>query len=166
MSRSKSELSLTQRLLIDYVKFKTNNNHKFFAKNDKIAQALDLTEASAKVMINTLIRKGYLIKQVDEHGRRYLSYSGKEYKPLFENMQDVDKKVLKQEMEYHKNWHIEYEKQLARANRDNEYFQDELMKVRKRVWDLEYIFYVNGCTPEQLDEIIKQAKEQKINIPQ
>lgn len=36
MSRSKSALSITQRLLIDYVKFKTNHNFKFFAKNDKI----------------------------------------------------------------------------------------------------------------------------------
>lgn len=37
MSRSKSALSITQRLLIDYIKFKTNHNFKFFAKNDKIS---------------------------------------------------------------------------------------------------------------------------------
>lgn len=160
MSRSKSALSITQRLLIDYVKFKTNHNFKFFAKNDKIAQALDLTEASAKVMINTLVKEGYLVKQLDEHGRRYLSYSGKEYKPLFENMADVDKKILKQDMEYHENWHNEYKKQLDAARNDNDYLHDQIIKVGQRVYDLEHIFYANGCTPEQLEEIIKQTKGQ------
>ena len=40
MSKSKAELSITKRLLLDFIKYKTNNNHTFFMGNDKIAAAL------------------------------------------------------------------------------------------------------------------------------
>lgn len=59
MSKSKAELSITKRLLLDFIKYKTNNNHIFFMGNDKIAAALGLTVNSAKVMVNELIREGY-----------------------------------------------------------------------------------------------------------
>ena len=51
MSKSKAELSITKRLLLDFIKYKTNNNHTFFMGNDKIAAALGLTVNSAKVMV-------------------------------------------------------------------------------------------------------------------
>lgn len=54
MSKSKAELSITKRLLLDFIKYKTNNNHTFFMGNDKIAAALGLTVNSAKVMVNEL----------------------------------------------------------------------------------------------------------------
>lgn len=47
--------------------------------NDKIAAALGLTVNSAKVMVNELIREGYLLKSTDIHGRRVLNFSGKPY---------------------------------------------------------------------------------------
>lgn len=65
MSKSKAELSITKRLLLDFIKYKTNNNHTFFMGNDKIAAALGLTVNSAKVMVNELIREGYLLKSTD-----------------------------------------------------------------------------------------------------
>ena len=77
---------------------------------------------------------------------------------MFENMTDVDKKVLKQDMEYHENWHKEYKKQLDAANSNNDYLHDRLIKAEQRLYDLEHIFYANGCTSEQLEEIIKQTK--------
>lgn len=79
MSKSKAELSITKRLLLDFIKYKTNNNHQFFMGNDKIAMALGLTVNSAKVRVNELIREGYLLKSTDNHGRRVLSLSGKSY---------------------------------------------------------------------------------------
>lgn len=42
MSKSKAELSITKRLLLDFIKYKTNNNHTFFMGNDKIAASLGL----------------------------------------------------------------------------------------------------------------------------
>lgn len=65
MSKSKAELPITKRLLLDFIKYKTNNNHTFFMGNDKIAAALGLTVNSAKVMVNELIREGYLLKSTD-----------------------------------------------------------------------------------------------------
>ena len=95
MSKAKYDLSVTQRLFLDYVKFKTHNNIPFFMGNEKIADALDLTVNSAKIMVNTLVRGGYLNKEKDKSGRRVLSLTSKEYKPLFEDLRNIDKKLLK-----------------------------------------------------------------------
>lgn len=121
MSKSKSTLSITERLLLDFIKFKTNRNFKFFMNNEKIALALDLTPNSAKVMVNKLAREGYLIKEQDNHGRRVLSLSGKAYTPLFIDLRNVEKKLILLELanyqrdaEYYKQ---QYELEKARADR-------------------------------------------------
>lgn len=98
MSKSKATLSITERLLLDFIKYKTNNNHKFFMGNDKIAMALGLTVNSAKVMINSLIREGYLIKSMDTHGRRILELSDKPYLTIAcVDLSNVDKRIILQE---------------------------------------------------------------------
>ena len=97
MSKSKATLSITERLLLDFIKYKTNNNHKFFMGNDKIAMALGLTVNSAKVMINGLIREGYLIKSMDTHGRRMLELSDKPYLTIAcVDLSNVDKRIILQ----------------------------------------------------------------------
>ena len=65
MSKSKATLSITERVLLDFIKFKTNRNFKFFMSNDKIALALELTPNSAKVMVNKLVRESYLVREQD-----------------------------------------------------------------------------------------------------
>lgn len=122
MSKSKAELSITKRLLLDFIKYKTNNNHTFFMGNDKIAAALGLTVNSAKVMVNELIREGYLIKSTDIHGRRVLNLSGKSYLTIScVDLSNIDKRILAQEVlnyqrdaEYYKQ---QYELEKARADR-------------------------------------------------
>ena len=122
MSKSKAELSITKRLLLDFIKYKTNNNHTFFMGNDKIAAALGLTVNSAKVMVNELIREGYLLKSTDIHGRRVLSLSDKPYLTIScVDLSNIDKRILAQEVlncqrdaEYYKQ---QYELEKARADR-------------------------------------------------
>ena len=121
MSKSKATLSITERLLLDFIKFKTNHNFKFFMNNEKIALALDLTPNSVKVMVNKLVRKGYLIKEHDNHDRRVISLSGKAYTPLFVALRNVEKKMILLELanyqrdaEYYKQ---QYELEKARADR-------------------------------------------------
>jgi len=122
MSKSKAVLSITKRLLLDFIKYKTNNNHTFFMGNDKIAAALGLTVNSAKVMVNELIREGYLLKSTDIHGRRVLSLSGKPYLTIScVDLSNIDKRILAQEVlnyqrdaEYYKQ---QYELEKARADR-------------------------------------------------
>ncbi len=122
MSKSKAELSITKRLLLDFIKYKTNNNHTFFMGNDKIAAALGLTVNSAKVMVNELIREGYLLKSTDTHDRRVLNLSGKPYLTIScVDLSNIDKRILAQEVlnyqrdaEYYKQ---QYELEKARADR-------------------------------------------------
>lgn len=122
MSKSKAELSITKRLLLDFIKYKTNNNHQFFMGNDKIAMALGLTINSAKVLVNELIREGYLLKSTDTHGRRVLNLSGKPYLTIScVDLSNIDKKIIAQEAanyqrdaEYYKH---QYELEKSRADR-------------------------------------------------
>lgn len=131
MSKSKAELSITKRLLLDFIKYKTNNNHTFFMGNDKIAAALGLTVNSAKVMVNELIREGYLLKSTDTHGRRVLNLSGKPYLTIScVDLSNIDKRILAQEVlnyqrdaEYYKQ---QYKLERARADR----LAEDLTKLR------------------------------------
>ena len=135
MSKSKAELSITKRLLLDFIKdfikYKTNNNHTFFMGNDKIAAALGLTVNSAKVMVNELIREGYFLKSTDIHGRRVLNLSGKPYLTIScVDLSNIDKKIIAQEAanyqrdaEYYKQ---QYELEKARADR----LAEEMLKLK------------------------------------
>ena len=99
--------------------------------NDKIAAALGLTVNSAKVMVNELIREGFLIKSTDTHDRRVLNLSGKPYLTIScVDLSNIDKRILAQEVlnyqrdaEYYKQ---QYELEKARADR----LAEELEKLR------------------------------------
>lgn len=178
MSKSKSDLSITKRVLLDYIKYKTQNGHQFFANNDYVAKGLDLTENTAKTFINNLIRDGYLYKEVDKLGRRILSLTGKEYRPLFEDMRNIDKKVLKEDRDNFErenkylNEQLSYEtahcEQLsnqktelvlsnAELTQRVQKLEEELSSLKKRVSSLENIFYQNGMSRNQLEELIQQS---------
>lgn len=134
MSKSKAALSITKRLLLDFIKYKTNNNHTFFMGNGKIAMALGLTVNSAKVLVNELIREGYLVKSTDTHGRRVLNLSGKPYLTIScVDLSNIDKKIIAQEAlnyqrdaEYYKK---QYEQEKARADR----LEKEYTKLRLKI---------------------------------
>ncbi len=176
MSKSKSELSITKRVLLDFVKFKTQNGHQFFASNEYIAKGLDLTESTAKTFVNDLIRDGYLYKEIDKTGKRILSLTGKEYKPLFEDMRNMDKKILKEDRDNFQRDNKYLNEQLAQeiaykerysqenteliwSNQELTYrvqnLDKEIATLKQRVSALENIFYSNGVTKEQLESMIK-----------
>ncbi|MBP5344271.1 MAG: hypothetical protein J6Y85_04285 [Alphaproteobacteria bacterium] len=176
MSKSKSDLSITKRVLLDYVKYKTQNGHPFFASNEYIALGLDLTVSTAKTFVNDLIRDGYLYKEIDKKGKRILSLTGKEYKPLFEDMRDVDKKILKEDRDNFMRDNKYLNDQLSQETARNEQLvnertdlvlsnqeltvrvqklEAELATLKHRVSALENIFYSNGVTKEQLEQMLK-----------
>ena len=180
MSKSKSDLSITKRVLLDFIKYKTQNGHQFFASNDYVAKGLDLTANTAKTFVNDLIRDGYLYKEIDKQGRRILSLTGKEYRPLFEDMRNIDKKVLKEDRDNFErenkylyeqlsmeNAHVE---QLSNQNTELvlsnaeltqrvQKLEEELAGLKKRVSSLENIFYKSGVTPDQLEEMIQKSNQ-------
>ena len=178
MSKSKSDLSITKRVLLDYVKFKTQNGHSFFGSNEYVAKCLDLTVNSAKTFINDLIRDGYLYKEIDKQGRRVLSLTGKEYRPLFEDMSNIDKKILKEDRDNYERQNVYLNKQLSYeiahseqlSNQNTELvlsnselthrvqkLEEELAALKKRVSSLENIFYQNGVSSNQLEQMIAQS---------
>ena len=180
MSKSKSDLSITKRVLLDFIKYKTQNGHQFFASNDYVAKGLDLTENTAKTFVNDLIRDGYLYKEIDKMGRRILSLTGKEYRPLFEDMRNIDKKVLKEDRDNFERENKYLNEQLSMetshveqlSNQNTELvlsnaeltqrvqkLEEELAGLKKRVSSLETIFYQNGMSPNQLEELIRKSNQ-------
>ena len=124
MSRSKAELSITERLLLTYIGYKTNKNYKFFMNNETLAKAICCKTSSTKVMVNKLVREGYLIKTYDDKGRRQLSPSERKFCPLDGvNMSNVEKTYLLQE--------------LTNYQRDAEYYKTELKEAQNRIKSLE-----------------------------
>ena len=180
MSKSKSDLSITKRVLLDFIKYKTHNGHQFFASNDYVAKGLDLTENTAKTFVNDLIRDGYLYKEIDKQGRRILSLTGKEYRPLFEDMRNIDKKVLKEDRDNCERENKYLNEQLSMENAHCEQLsnqntelvlsnaeltqrvqklEEELVGLKKRVSSLENIFYQNGMSSNQLEELIRKSNQ-------
>jgi hypothetical protein len=124
MSRSKAELSITERYILTYIGYKTNNGFKFFMNNETLAQIICCTIPSTKVLVNKLVREGYLIKTCDDRGRRQLSLSERKFMPLDGvNMSNVDKTYLLQE--------------LSNYQRDADYYKNELKEAQIRIKSLE-----------------------------
>ena len=124
MSRSKAELSITERYILTYIGYKTNNGFKFFMNNETLAQIICCTIPSTKVLVNKLVREGYLIKTCDDRGRRQLSLSERKFMPLDGvNMSNIDKTYLLQE--------------LSNYQRDADYYKNELKEAQIRIKMLE-----------------------------
>ena len=62
MSERQRKLTITERLILTYIGYKTNRNFKFFMTNETLAKAICCKTSSTKVMVNKLVREGYLIK--------------------------------------------------------------------------------------------------------
>lgn len=130
MSKSKAELSISARLLLDYIVFRRKFNHTFFENNETIGFKLDLTEGTIKELVNRLVRMGYLVKGKDKYGRRVLETTALKHKPLFYPLQEINKRGLKEELE-HQTKELEKAEQLA-----NDYL-DVIEKWRNRYYDAE-----------------------------
>ena len=180
MPKKQSDLSITKRVLLSYIQFRTRNQFKFYESNDYIAKALDIMASSAKVFVNELIRDGYLYKEIDKQGRRILSLTGKEYRPLFEDMRNIDKKVLKEDRDNFERENKYLNEQLSMENAHVEQLsnqntelvlsnaeltqrvqklEEELAGLKKRVSNLENIFYQNGMSSNQLEELIRKSNQ-------
>ena len=125
-------LSPSGRMILDYIKFKTNNNVPFYAGNQNIATYIGIKTSSAKVLINGLIRKEYLIKDTDGKHKRLLSLSGKEYLPMTGcNMADLDKNGIQKERDL-------YKKEYEHMSKWNDELQAENNQLKQKVADLEH----------------------------
>lgn len=133
-----TKLSLTARYLLTYIRFKTNNNHQFFANNATIAKVIGCTEASTKVIVNKLIREGYIIKSIDDKGRRNLSLSGKEFQPLDGvYMNNVEKSLLKQDAKNQEDWAHYLQKENEAYKARIKTLEDEITRLNQQIFELQ-----------------------------
>ena len=124
MSERQGKLTITERLILTYIGYKTNRDFKFFMNNETLAKAICCKTSSTKVMVNKLVREGYLIKTYDDKDRRQLSLSGREFTPLDGvNMGNIEKNMLKHDAQDQEQW----------AN----YYKNELNEAQNRIKSLE-----------------------------
>ena len=106
-----AHLSMVERYLLTFIKYKTNNHHTFFMNNESIAQQIG---SSTKVLINKLIREGYILKMEGKNGRRELALSGKYYVPLDGvDMSNQEKGLLKQDIKNFEGMEKQYKQDFA-----------------------------------------------------
>lgn len=116
MSERQGKLTITERLILTYIGYKTNRNFKFFMTNETLAKAICCKTSPTKVMVNKLVREGYLIKTCDDKGRRQLSLSGREFTPLDGvNMGNIEKNMLKHDAQDQEQWANYYKNELNEA---------------------------------------------------
>lgn len=133
-----TKLSLTARYLLTYIRFKTNNNRPFFANNATIAKVIGCTEASTKVIINNLVREGYIIKTTDDKKRRNLSLSGKDFQPLDGvYMNNVEKHILKQDAKNQEDWAHYLQKENDAYKARIKTLEDEITRLNKQIFELQ-----------------------------
>ena len=152
MSRSKAELSITERLLLTYIGYKTNKNFKFFMNNETLAKAICCKTSSTKVMVNKLVREGYLIKSCDDKGRRQLSLSGREFMPLDGvNMGDIEKNTLKHDAQDQEQWANYYKNELNEAQIRIKSLENERDSYKNALETLMSVLASKGI---DLDEVV------------
>lgn len=161
MNTQNDKITITERAILELVRYKTRNNYIFFGGNDYIAKAIDITKNSAKTLVNHLIRMGYLNKTHDRYKRRVLSLSGKPYLRLFEDFTGVDKKIVTLERDDAMRDSLYYQREYEGANARMETLQKErdeiqlkLIDAENRIYKLEALFLDRGVSKEQLEQMI------------
>lgn len=164
MSRSKSDLSLTERTIIQFIRFRTKDprHPTYFGSNEDIAKHLDIQPNTAKKYVNKLVREGYLAKGYGKNNRRHLAYTNKPYVMIVEDMRNYEKRALKQDKEYFEREarDAQYELKMAKIRietleKETSELNNKLFYSNLRVHQLENLFTSKGITKEQIDRLIE-----------
>ena len=141
MSERQRKLTITERLILTYIGYKTNRNFKFFMTNETLAKAICCKTSSTKVMVNKLVREGYLIKFCDDKGRRQLSLSGRTKNSL-QRLKDEGKHLGRP-------YGFSYKKLQKKHNKIKELLDKNVSKSE--------IARLMGCTWSTLNRYINEA---------
>ena len=152
MSERQRKLTITERLILTYIGYKTNKNYKFFMNNETLAKAICCKTSSTKVMVNKLVREGYLIKNYDDKDRRQLSLSGREFMPLDGvNMGNIEKNMLKHDAQDQEQWVNYYKNELKEAQNRIKSLENERDNYKNT---LEALMSVLSSKGIDLDEVV------------
>ena len=159
MSRSKAELSITERLLLTYIGYKTNKNYKFFMNNEALAKAICCKTTTTKVMVNKLVSEGYLIKTYDDRSRRQLSLSGRYFTPLDGvNMSNIEKNMLKHDASDQEQWASYYKKELDEAQNRIKSLENKRDSYKNALETLMSILATKGINIDDIEGMLNSQK--------
>ena len=137
MSKSKSELSAGERLLLDYIKFRTKQGYPFFENNGTIAPNVGLTESTTKELINRLVRKGYLFKCKDERNRRQLLLTEMTHTQTYTNFAELTKANLQEELDHQRQYNKNMERDVKMAQDSVDIWRNRYHNAQNRITELE-----------------------------
>lgn len=162
-----AHLSIVERYLLTFIKYKTNNHHTFFMNNESIAQQIGCKTSSTKVLINKLIREGYILKMEGKNGRRELALSGKYYVPLDGvDMSNQEKSLLKQDIKNFERMDKQYKQNISTLKQqiaDITLERDDLDKaLRKIIKGLEK----RGISLKEVQAMIKEEDDAQSTMPE
>ncbi|MBQ8784517.1 MAG: hypothetical protein IJZ59_00550 [Alphaproteobacteria bacterium] len=156
MSRSKAELSITERYILTYISYKTNNGFKFFMNNETLAQIICCTIPSTKVLVNKLVREGYLIKTCDDRGRRQLSLSERKFMPLDGvNMGNIEKNTLKHDAQDQEQWANYYKNELNEAQNHIKSLENERNNYKNALETLMSVLATKGIDINDIEVMMR-----------
>ena len=158
-----AHLSIVERYLLTFIKYKTNNHHTFFMNNESIAQQICCKTSSTKVLINKLIREGYILKMEGKNGRRELALSGKYYVPLDGvDMSNQEKSLLKNfermEKQYKQNLSA-LKQQIADITLERDDLDKALQKIIKGLEK-------RGISLKEVQAMIKEEDDDQPTMPE
>lgn len=158
MSERQGKLTITERLILTYIGYKTNRNFKFFMNNETLAKAICCKTSSTKVMVNKLVREGYLIKSCDDKGRRQLSLAGRYFTPLDGvNMSNIEKNMLKHDASDQEQWASYYKKELNEAQIRIKSLENERNSYKNALETLMSVLASKGIDIEYIEEMLLNA---------
>ena len=160
-------LSILERYILTYIKFRSNNAHIYYGSNEDIAKHAQCKLTSAKTKVNQLIRQGYLDKGVDEYGRRTLTPTTKYYIPLDGvNMSNKSKSLMKQDIQNFERMEKQYKQDLSTLKQqiaDITLERDDLDKaLRKIIKGLEK----RGISLKEVQAMIKEEDDYQPTMPE
>lgn len=159
-------LSILERYILTYIKFRTNNAHIYYGSNEDIAKHAQCKLSSAKTKVNQLIRQGYLNKGVDEYGRRTLTPTTKYYIPLDGvNMSNKSKSLMKQDIQNFERMEKQYKQDISALKQqiaDITLERDDLDKaLQKIIKGLEK----RGISLKEVQAMIKEEDDYRPIMP-
>ena len=160
-------LSILERYILTYIKFRSNNAHIYYGSNEDIAKHAQCKLSSAKTKVNQLIRQGYLDKGVDEYGRRTLTPTQKYYIPLDGvNMSNKSKSLMKQDIQNFERMDKQYKQDLSALKQqiaDITLERDDLDKaLQKIIKGLEK----RGISLKEVQTMIKEEDDYQATMPE
>lgn len=159
-------LSILERYILTYIKFRSNNAHIYYGSNEDIAKHAQCKLTSAKTKVNQLIRQGYLDKGVDEYGRRTLTPTEKYYIPLDGvNMSNKSKSLMKQDIQNFERMEKQYKQDISALKQqiaDITLERDDLDKaLQKIIKGLEK----RGISLKEVQAMIKEEDDYRPIMP-